>query len=291
MNIPSHDLQAFRFVAQLLNFSLAAKRIHISQSALSQRIQSLERRLALTLFVRDRKVIKLTEAGVRLLRYCQAKDHLESELLNDLITESNGKLSGHLRVAGFSSVLHSVIMRALAPLLREHPAIQFEFSMHEMNELPGVLKRGEADFVVMDHYHEHNNLESDLLGHEQYVLVKSSHYPMTTTYLDHDPNDNFTKLFFKTQGTKQQLLTRSYVDNIEGVLTGILLGIGQGVVPLHLIDKKLPLQIVEEAKPMRIPVVLHYFRQPYYSRLQKITVETLKHNCKQYLTYRDENIG
>lgn len=283
MDIPSHELQAFRMVAQLLNFSAAAERVHISQSALSQRIQSLERRLGLTLLVRDRKAIRLTEAGVRLLRYCQTKDHLESELLNDLVTAADGKLAGHLRIAGFSSVVHSVIMPALAPLLRENSGIQFEFSMHEMKDLPAVLMRGEADFVVMDHAHQKNNIRTHTLGHENYTLVQSSQYPAANVFLDHDPNDKFTKLFLKAQGKDNQTLMRSYVDDIEGVLTGVMLGIGQGVAPRHLLKKEMPLRIMKDVKAMKIPVVLHYFQQPYYSRLQKIVIESLRQNCMEYL--------
>lgn len=282
MEIPSHELQAFRVLAQVLNFSLAAERVHITQSALSQRIQSLERRLGLTLFVRDRKALRLTEGGIRLLRYCQTKDHLEEELLNDLAAPK-GKLGGHLRIAAFSSVLHSVLMPALAPLLRANPAIRFDFSMHEMHELPDVLLRGEADFVVMDHVHEKNNLEAHLLGHESYVLLQSSRFPVTDVYLDHDPDDAFTKLFFKHQRKTKINIERCYVDDIEGVLQGIALGIGQGIVPQHLLRKNFPVRVVEGIKPMMIPVVLHYFQQAYYSRLQTAVVETLLSECRGFL--------
>jgi DNA-binding transcriptional LysR family regulator len=284
MEIPSHELHAFRLVAQTLNFSLAAERAHITQSALSQRIQHLERRLGLTLFVRDRKATRLTEAGLRLLRFCQAKDHLETELLSDLTSDAKGKIAGHLRVAGYSSVLHSVMMPALAGLLRTHAGIKFEFSMHEMHELTGVLLRGEADFVVMDHVHQQNNLETHLLGEERYVLIQSSRHPVANIYLDHDPSDKFTTMFLKAQGQEKQGFTRSYVDDIDGVLTGTVLGLGQGVVPLHLMQKRLPIKIVKNYKPMRIPVVLHYFRQPYYSRLQTLAIDALKNNCAQYLS-------
>ncbi len=283
MVISAHELQAFRMLAQKLNFSTAAEHIHITQSALSQRIQSLERSLGLTLFVRDRKAIRLTEAGIRLLRYCQTKDHLEAELLSDLVAPADGKLAGHVRVAGFSSVLHSVIMPALSPLLRENPAVQFEFSMHEMSQLPDILMRGEADFVVIDHALQKSNVRSHVLGQEKYVLIHSSRFPVSNTYLDHDPNDKFTKLFFKSQGKHYPDLIRSYVDDIEGIINGVALGIGQGVVPSHLLRKEIPVRIVKDFKAMNSPVVLNYFKQPYYSKLQGEVVEGLRKGCAEYL--------
>lgn len=283
MEIPTHELQALRAVAQLLNFSIAAKRIHISQSALSQRIQSLERRLGITLLIRDRKAIRLTEAGLRLLRYCQLKDHLETELLNDLMTTSNNKLGGYLRIAGFSSVLYSVIMPTLAPLLRENPTIRFEFSMHAVDDLPDVMMRAEADFVVMDHHHHQSNLQSQLLGYERYVLAQSSCYPPPNIYLDHDPSDKMTQLFFKKNGKDIHSLNRSYVDNINGILSAVALGLGKGIVPSHLLKKEMPIRPVKGMKAMKIPVVLHYFHQPYYSKLQAVTIQTLQSDCLKYL--------
>jgi DNA-binding transcriptional LysR family regulator len=283
VELATHELQAFRMVAQALNFSLAAERIHITQPALTQRIQSLERTLGLTLFVRDRKGIKLTQAGLRLLRYCQVKDHLESELLSELVKAPGGKLGGPLRIAGYSSVLHSVIMPSLAQLLRDNPAVQFEFSMNETGYLFGMLERGEADFVVIDHAIQRSNIQALELGQEKYVLVQSTEFPVRDIYLDHDPDDQLTEAFLKHQGQDKLEPTRCYVDNIEGILQAVALGLGQGVVPRHLLRKDDRLKVVKSNKPMSIPVVLHYFRQSYYSTLQKATIEALKRNAPSYL--------
>jgi DNA-binding transcriptional LysR family regulator len=283
MDLPSHELQAFRTIAQTLNFSLAAERIHITQPALSQRIQSLEKTLGLTLFVRDPKGVRLTEAGLRLLRYCQIKDHLESELLSDLVKAPAGKLGGRLRISSYSSVIHSVAMPALAPLLRENPAVQFEFSTYEMDDLMQALERAETDFVIIDHSIERSNIQTVQLGEEVYVLVENRKLPPRDLYLDHDPQDKLTQMFLEKQGDKRPSFSRCYVDNMEGILRGIELGLGKGVVPRHLLPESSTLSIVKGKKPLKVPVVLHYFRQAYYSNLQKATIETLKRNSAQYL--------
>ncbi len=282
MDLPSHELEAFRTLAQTLNFSQAAEKIHITQPALSQRIQNLEKALGLTLFLRDRKGARLTEAGLRLLRYCQIRDHLESELLSDLLKNPGERLGGKLRIAAYSSVLRSVIMPALAPLIRENPAIQFEFSMHEMADLQDVLERAQADFIVSDHVFERKNVQSLLIGEEKYVLIQSSSYPAREVYLDHDPEDRTTELFLNAQHIPAGNYSRSYVDDIEGILQGVALGLGQGVVPRHLIRQDPELRIVKGKKTMKVPVYLHYFKQSFYTSLQKAVIETLKLNCKNY---------
>jgi DNA-binding transcriptional LysR family regulator len=275
MNLSTQELQAFYMLSTVLHFSKAADKVHISQSALSQRIQSLERKLGLTLLVRDKKTVRLTAAGMRLLRFCQAKNNLETELFNDLIESPEGKLSGHLRVAGFSSVMHSMIMPALAPMLRKNPAVQFEFLTYNMEYLPNVLMRGEADFVIMDFKLKKNNVNTQLLGHEHYLLIKSSKYPTSHVFLDHNSDDKITKLFLKKQGRDPEAIVRSYVDNIEGVLHGVMMGLGQGVVPSHLLKKNMPIKIIKDIKPLKAPVIVHYFNQPYYSKLHQAVMEAL----------------
>lgn len=287
MEISSHELIAFRTLARILNFSAAAHQIHITQSALSQRIKSLENKFGLTLFVRDRKAIRLTDAGLRVLRYCQIKDHLEAELLHDLLDDNSGKLGGQLSIAGYSSVLHSVILPALAPLLRENPSIQFKFILRGMNELPEVLMRSEADFVVMDYEYQRNNVSSHILGYEKYLRIQSSQYPESGVYLDYDQDDKITQLYFEKQMIDHLSIKSSFVDDIHGILNGVVNGVGQGIVPCHLIQEKLPIRIVKGENPLYVPLVLHYFHQPYYSRLQKKTIEMLKINCEKYLLTRE----
>ena len=63
MSLSSLYLDAFVGVAKAESFSGAAKGLHITQSALSQRIKNLEDELGLTLFLRMTSGVRLTEQG------------------------------------------------------------------------------------------------------------------------------------------------------------------------------------------------------------------------------------
>src|SRR5688572_11451408 len=124
MGLSSLQLDAFFAAARALNFSQAAQDLHITQSALSQRIKALEDDLDLTLFTRMPRGVQLTDAGQRVLRYCQARFAMEAELVEQLASKSQRGFGGMLRIAGYSSVVRSILLPALAPLLRDNPNVQ-----------------------------------------------------------------------------------------------------------------------------------------------------------------------
>ena len=63
MKLNSSQLEAFSTIAKTLNFTRAAEQLHVTQSALSQRIAKLEGDLEATLFVRDRNALRLTDGS------------------------------------------------------------------------------------------------------------------------------------------------------------------------------------------------------------------------------------
>src|SRR5690606_26969960 len=207
MGLSSLYLDAFFAAARTLNFSQAAKELHITQSALSQRIKGLEEELDLTLFVRLPRGVQLTEAGARLLRYCQARFSMEQELLEQLTGRSSQEgLGGVIRIGGYSSVVRSVLMPALAPLLRENRHIQVHFQNAEIRELPELLLTGNVDFIVTDTELHRADIETVRLGQEECVMAASARFPVAEgIYLDHDPDDPTTAKFFSLQsGTQPQ---------------------------------------------------------------------------------------
>jgi len=75
------ELRAFVAVAEEGSMSAAARRLHVSQSALSQTIQSLERQLGVQLLVRDYAGARPTETGKALLEEARALlDHHDRAL-------------------------------------------------------------------------------------------------------------------------------------------------------------------------------------------------------------------
>lgn len=284
MSLSSLYLDAFLAVAQTEGFSSGAKRLNITQSALSQRIKNLEEELGLTVFIRTPTGATLTEQGERLLRYCQTRDSMETELIHDLNGAKTFEVSGTVRIASYSSVLRSVLIPPIEPFLQKHPDILCDFICSSMDDLPGMLQRGEVDFIVMDYRLEKANLETVVLGSEKYVLIESMKSSRRDDiFLDNNSGDRATENFFKAQGGKTPKYRRSYFDDCYGIIDGVALGMGKAVMSEHLVADNDKIKIVKGFKHYKVDVVLHYYHQPFYSKLHQSVIELLTKNCNSFL--------
>ena len=78
MDINYELYKVFYYVASSLSFSDASKKLFISQSAVSQSIKTLERKLGQPLFIRSTKKVQLTPAGALLLKHVEPAMNLIS---------------------------------------------------------------------------------------------------------------------------------------------------------------------------------------------------------------------
>ncbi len=265
-------------VAQVQNFTRAAQRLRITQSALSQRIMQLESELGAALFIRDRAGPRLTETGELLLRASRAQLAIEEEVLARIRDSSaRATLAGTVRIGGFSSVLRSIVLPALAPLCRENPDIHLNVATRELRQLPDLLKRGEIDYAVLDRPLDQEGIESILIGTERNVLVQARNYSgPENLYLDHDEEDETTFRYLKQLSKPPKQIRRRFLDDVYGLLDAARLGLGRAVLPTHLIQA--PLEILHPSIRLDIPVYLHFYAQAYYPRLHDAVVKALRKN-------------
>ncbi|MBC7385751.1 MAG: LysR family transcriptional regulator [Cryobacterium sp.] len=282
MTLSSNQLEAFSWLAKSGHFTLAAKRIGVTQSALSQRISKLEDELETTLFIRDRAGVQLTESGLELLRYCQAKESLEAEFVGRLRSGANDQLAGKIRICGYSSVIHSVILPALENCLRENPNVQMILASKEISEISSQLQRGEADFILLDYRLERESVISHRIGEEKLVLVERTKGNIANRFLDHDEADETTIRYLKHAKFKGAV-ERHYLDDIPGVIAGVELGLGRAVLPLHMIRDSKSLRAIRPEVYLSSPVYLHYYERPYYSKLQQRVSRDLMSRSSEYL--------
>ncbi|MFO2466506.1 LysR family transcriptional regulator [Pseudomonas sp. 15FMM2] len=130
--MPRHnlnDLLAFITVAREGSFTRAAAQLGVTQSALSQTVSGLEKRLKIRLLTRTTRSVSPTSAGERLMQTIGHRlDEIEFEL--DALTELSQKPAGTVRITCGDFVLRTLLLPRLAPLLLEYPDIKVEFDIN-----------------------------------------------------------------------------------------------------------------------------------------------------------------
>ncbi|MFT3666562.1 LysR family transcriptional regulator [Piscinibacter sp.] len=121
------DLQAFLVVAEEQNFTRAAARLGVSQSALSQTVRALEERMDMPLFLRSTRKVSLTEAGERLRALVgPAMEEIRQGLAQ--ISALRGRPAGTIRISADEYAVRSVLWPALPAFMASYPDIQVEIA-------------------------------------------------------------------------------------------------------------------------------------------------------------------
>ena len=119
MDINYELYKVFYYVASTLSFSEASKQLFISQSAVSQSIKTLEKKLDQTLFIRSTKKVRLTTEGEILLRHIEPAISLikrgESQLLDV------GVRGGQLHIGASDTICRYFLVPYLERFHREFP--------------------------------------------------------------------------------------------------------------------------------------------------------------------------
>jgi len=134
-------MAALAAVIEEQSFEKAARKLHITQSAVSQRLRQLEERLGQTLVVRSNP-IQATRAGQQALKYFRQVSMLQNELMDELSLEQE---SGFTKVAiGLNAdSLETWFLDALAPLLNERNLL-LDLKVDDQDQTHHLLRTGEV---------------------------------------------------------------------------------------------------------------------------------------------------
>ena len=145
INLDLAELRAFIAVADHASFSAAAAELHLSQSALSRRIERLENALGAKLFERTTRKVALSAVGREFLRRArELLDGLEESMMN--IREVAEKMRGEVTVACVPSAVRYFLPQVLRDYHRLYPNIVLRIVDEGANGVLAAVARSEADF-------------------------------------------------------------------------------------------------------------------------------------------------
>ncbi|MGE0299021.1 LysR family transcriptional regulator [Pseudonocardia sp.] len=137
-------------VAEELNFTRAAARCHVAQSALSYQVARLERKHGVTLFERTSRSVRLAPAGELLLPRARAVlAGIEAARVE--LAELAGVVTGRLRIGmiGSTGQAAPVVERALAAFHHRHPGVEIAIRDTGSRHMAGQVRDGELDVAFV----------------------------------------------------------------------------------------------------------------------------------------------
>ncbi len=251
-----HQLNVFLTAAETLNFTQTAKKLHLTQSSVSQHIKSLENQLEVQLFVRKGRSIALSAAGGILLP--MARDIVEGSIrAAEQMELLKQEVHGHLIVGCNTAPGKYMLPLILAQFHDIHPLVRITCTVLPQQQTMDGLAEGVIHFAItnvrdMDRSHA----EFQLYLEEPIVLIAPLDHPWADreyveahelddySYIMRDPGSGTYQNVARSLNTVgvdvTKLDTLMEMGTSEATALAVEQGLGVGFVSLMILDKICP---------------------------------------------------
>lgn len=144
MNLRS--VESFYWVAMLRSVTRAAEKLHLTQSAMSSRIATLEQELGVQLLDRQDKQFRITLAGQRFFLHAEKLLELQRDIKAEMGTAVLQPVV--LKVGAFESASHSWLMDWVRSVHKANPMLALELTVETSPVLTDLLSRGALDLAI-----------------------------------------------------------------------------------------------------------------------------------------------
>ncbi len=170
-------LKVFDTVAKRLNFTKAANELNITQPAVSKHITALEQQLNTKLFDRNGTKIKLTIAGITLLKYTEKIFSVYRELEFEL-NQLNQKHEGIFRIGASTTIAQYVLPALLAAFHKQFKDIKIKLSIHNTEVVEQLLLAEKIDLGMIEGFSKNKSFHYIPFVKDEIVLVARAHHPL-----------------------------------------------------------------------------------------------------------------
>ena len=277
MQLDTRQLTAFEAVLHEGSFEAAARRLHVTPSAISQRIKLLEERLGRVLIRRSSPCVA-TEAGGALQRYVQQLALLEAQALapfglGDAAGAARGAAAARLplAIAVNADSLATWFVPALAAVQAEH-AVTFQLLVEDQDHSSDLLRQGRVIAAVSAEPRAVQGCEVMPLGAMRYLAVASPAYRrrwfaqgLSDAALAEAPccvfnrKDELQSRFLRRLTRRRVQPPQHQVPSTHGFIHAAVQGLGWGMNPQVLVEPLLRSgELVELAPGRHLDVPLYW---------------------------------
>ena len=289
MDINYELYKVFFHVASTLSFSEASKQLFISQSAVSQAIKALEKKLDQTLFIRSTKRVQLTPEGEILLRHVEPALNLIKRGESQLVDSASS--GGQIRIGASDTICRYYLVPYLERFHREFPNAHIKVTNETSLKCVELLETGQVDLIVTNYPISNlSNLYSvKKIAEFQDVFVANSAFSeLKDKRISFNELLNYPILMLERRSTTSEFLHNMFqqhqldlVPEIELSSNDLLLdlatiGLGIAFVPDYCVqgrEEDLFFVETEETLPPRELAIVHNDHIP----VSKVTQEFLNY--------------
>jgi DNA-binding transcriptional LysR family regulator len=251
INIP--ELRVFVTAAEELNFSRAAQRLRLSQSAVSQNIQSIERTYGVELFVRHGRSVQLSESGLAVLP--MARDVLNSmRLLDDALVNAKGAISGELNIGCATTSGRYFIPNLLAAFQRDYPNVRTRVSLMKRQAVVDGMLEQTLNLGVIGRCVDHRELECQPLFEDRIIMIVPVQHPWATLGQAVKPADVLEQPFISREhgsGTYTELFDNLRKHGIDLDNLNVVMELGDAEAVQMAVEKGVGITFISELMAAR----------------------------------------
>lgn len=258
MDINYELYKVFYYVGKTLSFSDASKQLYISQSAVSQSIKVLEKKLNKVLFDRSTKKVKFTEDGETLFKHVETAINLITRGENQIL-ENDRVSSGQLRIAASDELIKHYLVPVIDSFHKEYPDIHIKLVSMDSSSCSEILQASHADLVITTTPHGNLtgytvedikefkdvfvvNKNSYDFGEELIKMSDIIQYPMLMMNKNNNSSKYLHSIFIKHS---LDLVPDMELSNYDLLLELAKAGLGVAFVPEFCLKEESDLAIVE----------------------------------------------
>ena len=254
-----YKLKYFHTAAHTKNFSEAAKKCFISQSAMSQSINQLESSLGTKLFSRSGKNIFLTESGEILLKHTlHIFDSVEKA--GEEIKSLKKEMKGRVVFGTQANIGIYLLLKSLKAWVKKYSEVNVSMKYGSQQECLHLLKEGVIEFALVSNPPRNTLYQEVIFAKDWWTVVCSSHHPLAkkrkvrpqdlSQYKLMVPSKNnprqkdfFERKFEKTGAYPEILLE---ANDAEALKYMVIHNFGFAILPERMIQKELKNGLVKD---------------------------------------------
>lgn len=249
MRLDLTQLRHFFEAVRLGSYTEAARRLHVTQSAISHAVSKLEQSVGVPLVVWRARRLALTDEGEMLHQTCE-RVFAQLEELETRLASQDDPVVRTIRIGAPVEFGAAVLLRKLRPFIEDHPELHLDF--HLSHQLLEPLLRKELDLAVDCRSHLHPDLERTDLFREKYCVVAAPVFlarqrvqtpldlgPLPVLSLDKQGQWWGNLLGALPEAERPVLRRIVEVNHLRGIIHAAQEGLGLGLVPKYAVLREL----------------------------------------------------